>query len=120
MTVDSLTKLPDKNLFLEDLIVGKKQHQSHLKIDLKDQKTIIFPKNGLFITVCLYTEKYYLDNEFSSRPFFGAVSLNKSSKFHEFQYLERFGKYNWEEPFYSVDKIQCFDFGIEIEILNNK
>ena len=77
-------------------------------------KEIPFPKNGIFVVVSLYDENYYLDNGFINKPSFGIVQLRKNSNFREMHYYTINGVYQWSEPFYSKEKIQSFNYGLEV------
>lgn len=115
MTCDTVNNIPDKPIFKEDLVVGKFENQPLVEINLAKIKEIPFPKNGIFVVVSLYDENYYLDNGFTNKPSFGIVQLRKNSKFRQLNYYSINGIYQWWEPFYSKEKIQSFNFGIEVE-----
>ncbi|UAB76342.1 hypothetical protein [Mesoflavibacter sp. SCSIO 43206] len=115
MTCDTINNIPDKPIFKEDLVVGKFENQPIVEINLDKIKEIPFPKNGIYVVVSLYDETYYLDNGFINKPSFGIIQLRKNSKFRQLNYYKYFGEYKWTEPFYSKEKIQSFNFGIEVE-----
>lgn len=114
MTLDTITNLPDKNIFDEDLVVGKLENQPLVEVNIEKIKEVSFPKNGIFVVVSVYEEDYYLKNGFTSKPNFGITRLRKKSKFRQLNFYLVEGVYKWWEPFYSKEKIQSFNFGIEI------
>lgn len=111
MTVDTVSCLPKNKIFDEDLTVGKKENQKLLKVDISSFD-INFPKEGIFVVVSLYDQEYYLSNGFTNSPGFGQSQISKNSKFFELHLIK--GTDIWKEPFYSQERIQCRNFGIEV------
>lgn len=111
MTVDSVSHLPKNKIFDEELTVGKMENQKLLKVDISSFD-INFPKDGIFVVVSLYDQEYYLSHGFTYKPGFGQSQIAKNSKFFELHWVN--GRNIWEEPFYSRDRIQCRNFGVEV------
>lgn len=115
MTVDSISRLPKVKIFNDDIVTGRKENQSLLKINLGTIKEVEFPKQGVYVVLSIYDEKFYKEKGFKDRPGFAVTQITNKSKFRELHWKPFYGKYQWREPFYSKEKIQCFNFGIEIE-----
>lgn len=111
MKVDSLTLLPKEKLFKEDLVVGKRENQKLMLVDVSEYN-IEFPKEGIFVVVSMYDKDYYESHGFIERPGFGQTQISKNSKFFELYWIRTKG--TWDEPNYSKNRIQCRNFGIEL------
>jgi len=112
MTFDTITKLPGEKIFAEDLAVGKRRGETVI-IDLSREDLITFPKEGICVVVSVYDTMYYLNMGNLTPPAFKPALIPKSSAFREYTF-GLLGDY-WEEASYSIERTQCFDFGIEIE-----
>lgn len=112
MTFDTINKLPGEKIFSEDLSVGKKRGETVI-IDLSKEDMVIFPQEGICVMVSVYNTLYYATLDNMTPPAFKAALIPKTSSFREYSF-GLLGNY-WEEASYSAERIQCFDFGIEIE-----
>jgi len=112
MTYDTVAKLPKDKIFTEDLLIGKKRGQT-IEIDLNKIELVDFPKEGICVMVSVYHTEYYNNGGFNP-PAFDAANNNLSG-FREYSTGRSIGN-EWEEQGYSKDRLQCFNWGIEIEI----
>lgn len=112
MTFDTITKLPGEKIFTEDLSVGKRRGETVI-IDLSKEDLVTFPKEGICVVVSVYDTLYYATLGNMTPPAFKATLIPNTSLFREYSF--GFAGDYWEEASYSHERIQCFDFGIEIE-----
>lgn len=113
MTYDTLTKLPKDKIFDEDLLVGKKRGET-IEIDLSKFDLVGFPKEGICVIVSVYHTEYYNNNGFNP-PAFDVANGNLAG-FREYVRGLAIGD-QWEEQRISKDRLQVFNWGIEVEEL---
>ena len=116
MTVDTITKKPLEKIFSERIDSTNYRRVKEMVIDLSSKADIKMPKEGLAIVVETYNQKYYTENGYYNQVYFACVRLNKKSKFKykEFRINKKYKNQIWQEPSYSQNGIQCFNFGIEL------
>lgn len=111
MTYDTIAKLPKEKIFEEDLLVGKKRGQT-IEIDLSEIELVDFPKEGICVMVSVYHTEYYNNNGFYPPAF--DVANNNLDGFREYVKGLVAGD-QWEEQGISKDRLQVFNWGIEIK-----
>ena len=113
--VDTIDGIPDKKIFEENFFCVRSQNENNVTIDLSSKTKIQFPKNGIFIVVNLFDEKYYNERGYFEKPSFKVVKRSSSSNFKEYHRMLVNGEKSiWREPIYSKINLQCFYFGLEI------